>query len=323
MPRRSALAVLAVVALGASCAPNRDTGLQVKGYAADLVFGAATRKPLVPPGQAGPMPVVGEEIPLPPQVFDSSLRGAPTIARRPACPPAPPGAAAAEQAPPVLPTGSRPEVGVSRWRRSGSLTVATTNLKVDFGGFEQRALRDVRELSDGFAYQTVKPDLSAPSSTFVTTWQVKPAAFQQNVGALTASVTAGDPERGLTIKAIDSFNAAGEMTGSFRPQTGLLVLPLPVVPGEQFASVAVDPATLQVAQYQGQVVSRDRIDACGAYIEGWLVKGTLTFVGGEPQQYDVLVATQRGATVVSEHIVGQSVLGPFDLTFSLGQVHPG
>jgi hypothetical protein len=100
------------------------------------------------------------------------------------------------------------------------------------------------------------------------------------------------------------------------------VLPLPVVPGEQFASVAVDADTLQVASYQAQVVSRDRIDACGEYVEGWRVRGTLTFAGETPQQYDILVATQYGATVVSEHIVGQSPLGAYDLTFSLGQVHP-
>ena len=322
MPRsRIALVVVAALMLGAGCARQEDTGLQVKGYAADLVFGAARRAPLAPPGAAVEMPV-GGFVELPDDVLEPRFKGAPTISGRSACPTAPLGAAASESAPVALPAGKRPEVGTARWKRTGSITLATTNLKLDYTGFEQRLVRDVSELADGFVYQTVKPDPSAVAATHVTTWQVKPEAFQQNASALTASLTVGDLERGLTIKAIDSFDAAGAMTGSFRPASGLLVLPLPVVPGEQFVSVAIDPGTLQVVQYQAQVIARNRIDACGEFIEGWEVKGTLTFAGATPQQYDLLVATQYGAIVVSEHMVGQSGIGAYDLTFTQGQVHP-
>jgi hypothetical protein len=317
MPRsRAAIAALAVVVLGAACAQREESGLQVRGYAADLVFGAAKRPPVVPAGATVAMPL--PDVALPPVVSGGRV---PPLPRRVACPTAPQGGAAAELAPVALAPTVRPPVGASRWKRSGTITLAATNVKIDFGGFEQRVVRDVVEQSDGFAYQTVKPD-PAGTPTYVTTWQVKPEAFQQNVSALTASVTVGDLERGLTIKAIDTFDAAGTMTGSFRPSTGLLVLPLPVIPGERFASVAVDAGTLQVAQYQGQVVSRQRVDACGEYVEGWLVRGTLTFAGETPQQYDILVATQYGAVVVSEHMVGQSIAGAYDLTFSLGQVKP-
>jgi hypothetical protein len=317
---RRALVVLAVALLtSGACSDQRDTGLQVKGYAADLVFGAVKRQPVAPVGDSGAMPPPGD-VSLPPSVIDPRLRGGPTISRATACPKAPLGAAAAEPAPVAVAATSRPEIGASRWKRTGTVTVPT-GLKLDVTGFEQRVVRDVTDATDGFAYQTVKPDVAGPL-TYVTTWQVKPEAFQQNVSELNVSVTAGDFERGLTIKAIDTFDATGTLTGSFRPITGLLVLPLPVVPGERFASVAIDADTLQVAQYQGQVVKRDRIDACGEFIEGWQVVGTLTFVGEQPQQYDLLVATQRGATVIAEHVVGQSLLGAFDLTFSLGQVHP-
>ena len=317
MLRRTVALVAVALVAGSACADKRDTGLQVKGYAADLVFGAAKRPPVAPLGAAAIPPAAA--VPLPPSVFDGRLRGAPTITRA-VCQKAPLGAGAAEPAPSVLPTASRPEVGASRWKRTGSVTVPT-GMKLDVAGFEQRAVRDITEVSGGFAYQTVKPDIAGPS-TYVTTWQVKPEAFQQNVSELSVSVTAGDPERGLAIKAIETFDAKGEITGSFRPVTGLLVLPLPVIPGEQFASIAIDPNSLQVAEYQAQVVKRDRVDACGEYIEGWLVTGTLTFAGEQPQQYDVLVATQRGATVISEHIVGRNLLGAFDLTFALAQVHP-
>jgi hypothetical protein len=324
LPRNARVVAAAVVLmlLAAGCAKSEKTGLRVKGYAADLVFGAAKRPALVPVAAApGPPPVV--EAPLPPAVFDNTgFKAPPSIGSSGPCKSAALGAGALDSAT-VAPTlAKRPETGTSRWKRTGTITITGGNTKVPFAGFEQRIVRDVRDGPTGtFLYQTVKPDTGSPT-TFVTTWQVKPDAVQQNVSELTASVTVGDPERGLTIKAIDNFAANGEMIGSFRPATGLLILPLPVVPGEQFASVAVDPQTLQVATYQGQVVSRDRTDACGDYVEGWVVKGTLTFAGQTPQQYDVLVATQYGVVVVSEHIVGQTALGTYDLTFGLGQLHP-
>jgi hypothetical protein len=302
--RRRAIALLAAVFLS-SCARPDPTGLHVKGYAADLVFGA--HPPLVPRG-AGPGPTVAPSTDLQlPDVIAPRTGLRPPV--RKTCPDAALGAGALDQASPIVPSGRRPEVGRSRWKRKGTQTVTTgvtAGAKIDIGGF---------------AYQTLNTDFIG-GTTYVTTWQVKPEALQERETALTASVAVGDPERGLTIKAIDNFDNTGQMTGSFRPRTGLLVLPLPVVPGEQFVSVAIDPQTFQVAQYQAQVVSRDRIDACGDFVEGWLVKGTLTFSGGQPQQYDILVAPQFGALVVSEHVVGQNIVGPFDVTFSLGQLHP-
>jgi hypothetical protein len=262
---------------------------------------------------------------LPAAVFGKlPIAGSPTIRAR-ACPDARAGSGALDPSPPVVPSGKRPEVGKVLWKRSGTQEITgagAAKLSINLGGFEQRVVRDVREVgNDVFAYQTVKPDIEG-RTTYVTTWQVKPEAVQERVSQLSAAVTVGDPERGLTIKAIDSFDADNNMTGSFRPATGLLVLPLPVVPGEQFASAAVDPQTLQLAQYQAQVVARDRIDACGDYVEGWRVKGTMTFSDGVTQQYDFLVSPQFGALVVSERIAGTSVLGPYDVTFSLAQLHP-
>jgi hypothetical protein len=322
--RRAAL-VFAAVALVGACARSESSGLNVKGYSADLVFSANPRPPLTPPG-AGSIPVLGipNIVDVPAVIFDDRPFTRPP-ALRPVCPAAKPGGAALESAPPVAPSGRRPDVGAYRWKRVGTQGVAASTggaAKVDLTGFERRVVRDVREVADDgtFAYQTVNTDLT--STTYVTTWQVKPEALQERVSELSAAVSVGDPERGLVVKAIDRFDATNTMIGSFRPTTGLLVLPLPVTPGEQFVSVAVDPQTVQVAQYQAQVVARDRIDACGDYVEGWRVTGTLTFSGSTPQQYDLLIAPQLGSLVVSEHIVTQNAIGQLDVTSSLGQLHP-
>jgi hypothetical protein len=326
MRRRNAFALVVAVTVLGGCARSETAGLHVKGYAANLVFSANPRPPVQPPGMSGPTAPVPITIDLPTAVFNDRPFTGPPLAPRPVCAQAKPGAGALEPATPVAPAGRRPEVGAYRWKRSGTQGISATNgggaAKVDLTGFERRVVRDVREVSgDGtFAYQTVKPDLGG--ATYVTTWQVKPEALQERVSELDVAFSVGDPERGLSIKAIDSFDASNQMTGSFRPTTGLLVLPLPVVPGEQFTSVAVDPQTFQAAEFQAQVVSRDRVDACGDYVEGWRVSGTLTFSGAPPEQYDILVAPQLGTLVISEHVVTQNVIGPLDVTTTLGQLHP-
>jgi hypothetical protein len=118
---------------------------------------------------------------------------------------------------------------------------------------------------------------------------------------------------------------------------GLLVLPLPVVGGETFQSTAVDPRTGQTITRDSTVVGRERIDACGDLVDGWLVrsKERSTFGQSVVSAPDALAveadvasiyATQYGGVPIFESYGMNADQGcdicPFELKYRLGQLHP-
>jgi len=329
--------VVATASIAGACGAVDRPGLQVKGYAADIVF---TKKPAKSAPLLGPLPadLTGAQaladVGLPslaPAGFDNPAPGTkytgPPLSTRPPCRAAPPGSTA-PQAAVTVPDGVRPETGTYRWRKTGTFSpTATPDLKLPLGGFEVRKLRNIRELGSGvFSFETLQPD---PTGKYVrlTTWQVKPDAVASRAAALSLSLAAGDPERGLAIKSIETLQADGSRApegAQFHPATALLVLPLPVVPGEQFSSVAVDPTTQQSAVFQAQVAARDRVDACGDFVEGWKVTGTLSSsFEPKPYPYEVWAAPQLGAMPLLERTTRtQAGVGTLDATYTLAQLHP-
>src|SRR5205085_404769 len=109
---------------------------------------------------------------------------------------------------------------------------------------------------------------------------------------------------------------------NFNP--GVLYLPLEVTPGEAFDSVGIDPRTGQVLQHQAKVLARERVDACGEIVDGWVVEATQTFSGSSTgtRTYRYIVATQLGGIIISEQIKATSPQSSIDVTLSLGQLKP-
>jgi hypothetical protein len=326
----------AVALLTSACAKAGEAGLQVKGYPADVVF--AKRK--VPQTQVAAIPatitpaqaiadVLLPEAP-PPTFTGPGKYVGPPLVPRPVCRAATPGSTAVPAAL-TVPDGVRPEAGGFRWNKSGTFALAAQqNAKFPVGGFEQRKIRNVTERGTGaFTFETLQPDLTAKYIEVIQ-WQVKPNAVAERQSALSVTASAGDPERGLAIKAIDWITPDGKpLAGStpFHPLTALLILPLPVVPGEQFTSVAIDPTNVQSVSYQATVGARDRVDACGEFVEGWQVSGTMTWTGGTPYTYDLWAAPQFGALPILERLQGTTTSAATgavtaDVTWKIGQLHP-
>lgn len=336
--------LVAVAVAAAGCAKAGPTGVSVKGVDANLVFGT---KPVA--NTAAPANTLTGNlsadyasggIALPSQSFTTTkktLHTAPSLPRTP-CPDANVNAFP-EPAPLDVPNDRRPAVGSYRWKRSGSVTL--NGIKLPVSGFEQHLVRNIKELGAStntggvpgstagkgviFSYETVQPD--ATGSVVVTTWQVDTSAAQSTVqeGLKTPTVNQGSPERGLVIKKIEVFDPQGNVRSTFAPITGLLMLPLPVQEGLQFQSVAIDPASGQQAVFNGQILPRQDIDACGEIVEGWKVSGTQTFSNSATTRTEELVvATGLGGLVVSDKVKQADATGAnaIDTLISIGQTKP-
>jgi hypothetical protein len=251
-----------------------------------------------------------------------------------------------------------PAEGQYRWKRSGNQTVANLpNVKLPVAGFEQRLVRNVVKVSETeYTFETVQPELGTNITT-ISTFKVKIGAVSKNVSPpveppdlthptspvplpvkppegtqptlpkppLPSNVSAGDPERGISLVKLQRVDAAGNSSElTFSP--GVLYLPLEIVPGEEFNAVGVDPRTGSVLQHQAKVIKRDRVDACGEVVDGWIVESTQTFTGpgqtAPPRTYRYIVAPQLGGIIISEEIHTSSPQGTTDVVLSLGQLKP-
>jgi hypothetical protein len=250
-----------------------------------------------------------------------------------------------------------PTEGQYRWKRAGNQTVASLpNIKLPVAGFEQRLVRNVKKISETeYTFETVQPEL-AGNVTTISTFKVKIGAVSKTVSPpveppdltrptspvplpitppgtqpplpkppVPGTVSVGDPERGITLTKLQRVDAAGNTSElSFSP--GVLYLPLDVVPGEEFNAVGIDSRTGAVLQHQAKVVKRDRVDACGEVVDGWVVESTQTFTGAAaaspPRTYKYIVAPQLGGIIISEEIHTSTPQGTTDVVLSLGQLKP-
>jgi hypothetical protein len=250
-----------------------------------------------------------------------------------------------------------PAEGQYRWKRSGTQTVATLpNVKLPVAGFEQRLVRNIVKVSETeYTFETAQPELGTNITT-ISTFKVKLGAVSRNVTPpveppnltrptspvplpitppgtqptlpkppLPSNVSAGDPERGISLVKLQRIDAAGNSSElTFSP--GVLYLPLEIVPGEEFNAVGIDPRTGAVLQHQAKVIKRDRVDACGEVVDGWVVESTQTFSGAgqaaAPRTYRYIVAPQLGGIIISEEIHISNAQGTTDVVLSLGQLKP-
>jgi len=250
-----------------------------------------------------------------------------------------------------------PAEGQYRWKRAGEQTVATLpGIKLPVGGFEQRLVRNVKKISETeFTFETVQPELGSEITT-ISTFKVKIGAVSKTVSppveppdvtkptspvplpfqppappvtvpkpSVPGTVSVGDPERGISLMKLQRVDKAGNISElTFTP--AVLYLPLDVVPGEEFNAVGIDSRTGSVLQHRAKVVKRDRVDACGEVVDGWVIESTQTFTSGAqstpPRSYRYIVAPQLGGIIISEELHVNTGAGTTDVTLSLAQLNP-
>jgi hypothetical protein len=301
----------------------------------------------VPVGSSRTYPTPAFPAPRAPRPPSTRLpRPTPLNPTRSPCPPAALNAFPATEA--GLTVAGMPAEGQYRWKRTGTQTMATLpGVAIPVSGFEQRLVREVKKVSDTeFTFQTAQPELGT-GVTVLQTFKVKTGAVSKAVEPPVRTIPlerpdqlpkevpfpsnpsvpsrqVGDPERGISLMRIERIDAQGNSSAlSFTP--AVLYLPLPVVPGESFESVGIDPRTGQVLQHQAQVVRRERVDACGEIVDGWAVEATQTFSGQSStaaRTYRYIIAPQLGGLMISEQVKVTAPEGTLDVTFSLGQTKP-
>ena len=335
-PNRVIPLLAAALVTLAACAEPDDPGVGITKVEANLVFGVTEPPTTAAPGP--PAAVVATAAPealpdlLEAPLQDLKLPDSPKLdldtQPKSACPTAPP-TAVVDKPTEVTITGD-PLTGIARWRWAGFVTTdGGARQPVDF--YQRKVVRNHKKVdADTFTFETVQPlgDLFA-----VSTYEVNTAALSRNPTAGVGTVdspSVGDPERGVTLSKIEYVDRAGQAQRSFTPSVGLLLLPLPVAAGDTWESVSVDPKSGETVALNAKVMRRQRIDACGDLVDGWLVQGTQ--VGGSPNAeapeagqfgYEYVVATQFGGMLISERVtVGQGEAATLDLTMQLAQLKP-
>ena len=340
------VALVALAAATAGCVQPGDPEVAINKIEASLVFGV---KPPEEPAQA-PVQEVAQQVvqdtfeqaeaaPAPAlPSFELPAATAPVFSSLPLsgakapsdCPTAPP-TAAAEKIVEVNISGE-PPIGMFRWKREGRITAADGTETPIGRSFERRFVRNHTKVSDTvYTFETVAPQ---PGSDLVavSTYRVNTTPQSTNVdpgyNQILTVPTVGEPERGITLDKIEYRTPTGDLDHSFTPTVGLLMLPLPVVSGESYQSIAIDPKSGQTIVHEATVSRRSRIDACGELADGWLVDATQTVTegaGSPPAQfkYSYIVGTQYGGILLNEHVqASDGAEGTVDLDYTQAQLEP-
>ena len=332
MPRRDGatrVGLAAVVALaGASCVHQGPPPVGLRAFQANLVFSTAPLPP--PPPAVAPVPPAAPLQGPTTYSLDASALDQPAYKLRPPLPSAAPCPSNANGYPSVEASSNStglPPAGSYRWKRSGTYQLSLApNVTLPTSGFETRLVRKVTKVAaDGseYTFETVQPDLRG--NTVISDWQVKTSALSTTPQELTVTApNIGDPERGLALKKQTVLGTDGKVQHEYTFNPGVLFVPLPVAAGTQFQGVGVDPASGETLTINGAVDRHQRVDACGAVLDGWQINASETFSGAQsqPATYNYVVATQLGAMIIAEHIDTTTPEGHFVLDYTIGQVDP-
>jgi hypothetical protein len=346
MPKPTLILIALMAVVPAACVEADAPGVRADSVQTDIVFDAA--KPAVGPN---PPPTVGvgdgsSAAPLIPTPFRNELPARfanVRFALSPGeaasdCPPAPLGAAPAQAAPETA--TAPPQEGLYRYKRSGrrAETINDQSYDAEITGFEPHVIRDLEQSSETlWRFKDVEP---VSDGVLVTSWMVNadptearnPTTDGRGVSTPYLgenAYRAGEPGRGIALVSQERYDGNGNLIGTFAPSTPILYLPLPVVQGDSFTAVGVDPKTGQSMRVDGEVAKRQTVDACGTLVDGWLVTAAVTqSQDGAAYTYatDLIFATDRGGQLVSRHDAGEYDTPQghvkFDVTISLGQVDP-
>lgn len=332
------LGALAIVT--AACVSGKAPGVRVDAVQADIVFGV--EKPPVgevpPPTVAG---IAGDDgspdlrVPFRNQIPNRFSNVQYTVSPgTSACRDAPATAAPAVIAP--ANASAPPAAGLYTWRRSGKATVVANGSSYDqpISGLERRLVREVKKISDTrWTFDVAQPDLSG--ATLVTSYAVNtnptevgnPATGSRGVAAPYVGETtrAGEPLRGLTLHRQAYYDGNGTLIGDFSPADPVLLTPLPILSGDTWTSVGVDPRSGQTIRVDGIMARRESVDACGTRLDAWLADLTVAYSGASSttRKLGLHVSTELGALPIGERISESSADGSkVEAFFQIGQRNP-
>jgi hypothetical protein len=308
--------LLAALVLGACVSPGKP-GVRISSLQANVVFGLADKKASSAPAAVRPPAVPGAPAPTTGS-FSGTIKSSGSFSGGGgdlSCP------AAALTAFPELPADVHviglPKEGVYRYKRVVGVTppggkVATRTT------FEDHTVSDVKRVNDHlFTMVVEQPGLFVPDELVRTTFTVntnpKLLTHQQDGGSTVGVV----PVPGYDVPVSEPGDEAGvffvssehldpktrNSKGSFTPLVAVKYLPLNegiVSQGDTFQSVGLDAVSGTVLVHQGTVTFRNRIDACGDIVEGWLVESTQTYNNFPETQYLYTIATQYGGLFIGE-----------------------
>lgn len=258
------------------------------------------------------------------------------------CPAAPINAFPERAALENLPLDVLPAEGTYRYKKSGVQQRSDLPVPIGISGFERRVVRNLvvtkkagtasksnanpEGYDAAFTYEVVQPNLTG-DRVVVTTYRVRTAARSAEADPYGEGnkVVTGEPDRGLSILRIETFDTKGNLVSSFKPSVPLLLMPLGVRPGERFSAAAADPTSGITGQVTGRSIRRERVDACGEILEGWLHETTVTFGGRgstSTRTYNFIGSTNLGGILIGEQVEETNPEGTFKLTYTIGQSRP-
>jgi len=340
--RSRALILTIVVSVLGACASSGTPGIRVEALQADIVFGVEQPEdaPIAPVDPAtldgdGPQ-TINPSLNIPfrnriPDRFKNVRATVPGSSVLGACPPAPSGAAPRASA--ERNATAPPTPGLYRYKISGTRSFTSNGVEITspVSGFEPRIVRDVE--STGTTQWTF--DMLEPlgEGTRTMSWAVNTDATQQSVSPPYVAknpARAGEPGNGIALEAITDYDESGNVSGSFNAVPSLLFLPLPVLPGEEFQSTAVDRQG-QSMQLTGQVQRTQTVDACGELADGWLVEMTVVTaqsLDSTSTTEEWIFATPMGGLPISHRVQGTyvdartGITVTEDITYALAQIDP-
>lgn len=304
-------------------------GVSVHQISSNINFGLSSTTTLANRAAAAPISVSPQNLAEAGQVpafvftttttynFGSSAYGSSSSSGANAAPcPQPPYGASPDRAVSLSVT-SPPQEGTYRWQVVDSQLISGTNTTLKTTHYVNYVIDNVTKTTTTpnpvpgesatttFDYDEVSP--GSDGGTVTTTYEVKENAPQVSgsAGNVGQSQHAGEPDRGVSLAAVVDKNAAGTVTGSFHPSVPVLLFPLDVQTPQSFQSAGIDPTTgasfSNNATANGQTT---RVNACGAYVDGWSVTSTQTFSIPSSNQtsdatVDYAVAPQYGGLIIS------------------------
>lgn len=318
----------------------KSAGLKVNAIQADIVFGVELPEVgEVPPPTAAGLPgesvVPDLRVPFRNRIPDRFANvGYTIVPSSQACPTAPP-----TEAPDVIApdnASAPPAAGLYVWKRNGTQKVVVQGTTFDspIVGLETRLVRSVDKISaTRWTFEVAQPDLSG--ATLITQYAVNtdpvevgnPATGGRGVAAPYVGTTtrAGEPLRGLTLERQQYYDGNGLLIGEFNPVDPVLLAPFPVLSGDTWNSVGVDPRTGQTIRVDGLISRREAVDACGSRLDSWLSDMTVTYSGTSQtvRNLDLFVSTELGGMPIGERYTESSADGSsIDAFFQIGQRDP-
>lgn len=296
---RGPLAAVVVLALLASACGGPEDPFEVgtREFPVDILLGEQQTPAPPAPVRSNPTPVAFPGFVEPPAHRPEP--GAPPPVREGPptadCPAAHPFEAALLAAGPFA--RQPPVVASYTFRNNGYLEVAGAE-RIDFPSRTTRAVTEVRALEgqDNYAYD-LEAEVGGPLTT--TTYRV---------------VNSGDtPDRGLYIARVRTGDDV------FTPQPPVLLLPFPPpelgtqledeaqqAAGQEYRSAGTDPSTRTTLAIEARVDGKERVDACGEWVDAWRVEVIAGRIVGPGKDLRftgaVNVATQYGALVVQDDL---------------------